>query len=58
MSKKRTGDRGRSNPYRQRIAAALLLIAIFCMAYGIFRGEVSIIWNKAVNLCLECIGLG
>lgn len=34
------------------MAAALFII------YGLYRGEVSLVLNKAVNICLECIGLG
>lgn len=34
------------------IASALLLFI------GIHRGEAAIVWNKAVNICMECIGLG
>ncbi|MFR4625945.1 MAG: CD1871A family CXXC motif-containing protein [Dorea formicigenerans] len=26
--------------------------------YGVSRGETAIIFNKTVNICLECIGLG
>lgn len=25
---------------------------------GINRGEVSIVFNKAIRICMECIGLG
>ena len=28
------------------------------IAGGIFRGELSLIWNKAVMICFECMGLG
>lgn len=28
------------------------------MIFGVFRGEVGIVLNKAINICLECIGLG
>lgn len=36
-------------------AAALGLIM---MGYGICRGEISVVFTKAVNICLECIGIG
>lgn len=34
-----------------------VLAALF-LFYGVHRGEVDIVLNKAVNICLECIGLG
>lgn len=43
---------------RRKLQMILMVIAIGIMAYGICRGEVSVVWNKAVNICLECIGLG
>lgn len=27
-------------------------------AFGIYRGEIDIVLKKAINICLECIGLG
>lgn len=34
------------------------LLGISLMLFGIFRGEISVIFQKAVNICLECIGIG
>lgn len=34
------------------------LFAVLFIIYGVYRGEVSVVLNKAVNICLECIGLG
>lgn len=34
------------------------LIGIGLLVYGMDRGEPSIIFHKAVNICLECIGIG
>jgi hypothetical protein len=37
------------------ILAALGILFIFL---GIFRGEMMTVLTKAVNICMECIGLG
>ncbi len=45
---------------RIRILVPLLFALtgmIFLMA-GIERGEVSVVLRKAINICLECIGIG
>lgn len=43
----------------KRAMRYLTLVSAFAfMAYGVTRGEVSVVLNKAVNICLECIGLG
>ena len=32
--------------------------AIAFIIHGVNRGEVAIVLKKAINICLECIGLG
>ncbi len=39
-----------------RIAGFLAACAF--VVHGVRRGEALIVLNKAVNICLECIGLG
>lgn len=34
------------------------IIGILLMSYGIYRGEVDVVFTKAVRICLECIGIG
>ncbi|MGN0996929.1 MAG: CD1871A family CXXC motif-containing protein [Candidatus Ventricola sp.] len=37
---------------------ALAVTAALCIGYGVYREEVDIVLDKAVNICFECIGLG
>lgn len=43
---------------RNRAAAALLLLAVLFLVIGALRGEAQTVFRKAVNICMECIGLG
>ncbi len=36
----------------------LAVLGLFMMSYGIFRGETAVVLEKAVNICLECVGIG
>lgn len=38
------------------LAAAVL--GIVMMGVGVYRGELAVVLEKAINLCLECIGIG
>ncbi len=31
---------------------------LILMGIGIYRGEMSVVMAKAINICLECIGIG
>lgn len=31
---------------------------IICLAIGALQGQFSVIWRKAVMICMECIGIG
>jgi len=44
---------------KQNAARALLLAgSVLCVLAGIYRGETAEVFRKAVNICLQCIGLG
>ncbi len=36
----------------------LLALGVVFLVLGIFRGEVAVVLSRAVNICLECIGIG
>ena len=36
----------------------LLAVAVIFILVGLFRDEARIVFIKAVNICLECIGIG
>ena len=40
------------------VQSLLLLAGIMMICFGIWRGEADIVLNKAIRLCLECVGIG
>jgi len=56
----RTFPRGRSKvSTRVRLLrVALLVLAIAGVVLGAMNGEVRTVVTKAINVCLECIGIG
>ena len=41
-----------------KVRAAIATVGLGIMFFGISRGEVGTVLKKAVNICLECIGIG
>ena len=33
-------------------------LGLVMMMFGIYRGELAVVFTKAVNICMECIGIG
>ena len=55
-----TQERGISMRIKKKGAIRILLLVSgsLMLIYGIFRNEVTYVFNKAVKICLECIGIG
>ena len=34
------------------------LIGLAMVIFGISRGEMNVVFTKAINICMECIGIG
>ena len=42
----------------QAIPFGFLAVAVIMIGVGVVRGEHLVVLQKAVNICLECIGIG
>ena len=36
----------------------LAVVGLVLMGFGIYRGEMPVVHEKAINICMECIGIG
>lgn len=43
---------------QSRIKYMLVLVAVVLLAVGTQQGDAQTVLQKAVNICLECIGVG
>ena len=37
---------------------ALMAVGLLLIAMGVWREETELVYRKAVNICMECIGIG
>ncbi len=44
--------------YWRSKAVLVLMVGVVCIAVGLSRGEDVMVFNKAIHVCLECIGIG
>lgn len=44
--------------YRPLLQGILLLGGLASLGFGLWRGEAAAVLQKAVKVCLECIGIG
>ena len=44
--------------YRKISQFILLIAGVSMMSYGAVRGEATVVLCIAINLCLECVGIG
>lgn len=44
--------------YNNLIPAVLIFTGAVFLLAGIYRGEMDVVLRKAINICLECIGIG
>lgn len=58
FSKAKSDNGGGAGIKRFIIPAIFFFAGIAFMLVGVYRGEAGIVLRKAVNICLECIGIG
>ena len=46
------------NSFPRWAGLAPVLLGAGFMAFGIYRGEMTVVFEKAIRICLECIGIG
>ena len=40
------------------VGIVILILGAAFMIFGIWRGVMAVVFEKAVNICMECIGIG
>ncbi|MCR5108003.1 MAG: hypothetical protein K6B28_07540 [Lachnospiraceae bacterium] len=47
-----------NNKTRNIITFSLLAVSLILIGLGVKTGEYEAVLNKAINVCMECIGIG
>ncbi|GFI31851.1 MAG: thioredoxin [Lachnospiraceae bacterium] len=47
-----------SRLHSSRTGIFVAVCGLLMAGYGIYRGEISVVLEKAINICMECIGIG
>lgn len=48
----------RCREFPRACGLAVAAAGLAAMLFGAARGEIGVVFTKAVNICLECIGIG
>ena len=40
------------------VSCLMLCVGILLIVFGVLRGEAETVYEKAIRICLECIGIG
>jgi hypothetical protein len=51
-------DTNKASKGQGLVKYGILTMSILFISTGIYRNEVRIVFRKAINICLECIGIG
>lgn len=52
------GGGSMSRLHSSRTGIFVAVCGLLMAGYGIYRGEISVVLEKAINICMECIGIG
>lgn len=47
-----------SNNFKMHITQLLIIFGAILMFMGLLNDEIATVFNKAINICMECIGIG
>lgn len=43
---------------KNRIGLYTFMLSIMFIIFGVLRAEIKMVLVKAINICLECVGIG